>query len=73
MMKKGHKKRCLTMDGQVFLTLSVLEVVAPQGPDLVLPADIPHSETDVLVFYRLNVEAWIHTRENKHNPKHPCY
>ena len=31
------------------LTLGVLEVVAPQWPDLVLAAHIPHSEADILV------------------------
>ena len=39
-------------------TLGVLEVVPPQGADLVLATDIPHSEGDVLVLYRLNVETW---------------
>ena len=39
------------------LTLGVLEVMPPQGPDLVLTADIPHRETDVLIFNRLHVEA----------------
>lgn len=43
--------------GSVFLTLSVLEVVAPQRPDFVLTAHIPHCEADVLVFYSFNVEA----------------
>ena len=40
------------------LYLRVLEVVSPQRSDLVLTADIPHSEADVLVFYRLHVETW---------------
>ena len=38
--------------------LGVLEVVSPQGPDLVLSTDVPHSELDVLVFDSLNIEAW---------------
>ena len=37
--------------------LSVLEVMPPQGSDLVLAADVPHSEGDVLVFDGLDVEA----------------
>eukprot|EP00327_Prymnesium_parvum_P018964 CAMPEP_0113240970 /NCGR_PEP_ID=MMETSP0008_2-20120614/6546_1 /TAXON_ID=97485 /ORGANISM="Prymnesium parvum" /LENGTH=245 /DNA_ID=CAMNT_0000088345 /DNA_START=136 /DNA_END=874 /DNA_ORIENTATION=- /assembly_acc=CAM_ASM_000153 len=37
--------------------LRVLVVVAPQGPDLVLPAHVPHGEGDVLVLNRLHVEA----------------
>lgn len=46
------------------LTLSVLEVVAPQRPDFVLTAHIPHCEADVLVFYSFNVKTW--TEEEKH-------
>jgi hypothetical protein len=38
--------------------LGVLEVVPPQRADLVLPADIPHCELDVLVLDRLDIEAW---------------
>jgi hypothetical protein len=38
-------------------TLGVLEVVAPQRPDLVLTADVPHREADVFVFHSLDVEA----------------
>ena len=37
--------------------LRVLEVVAPQRPDLVLPAHVPHRELDVLVFDCFYVEA----------------
>ena len=37
-------------------SLGVLEVMPPQGTDLVLTADIPDSETDVLVFNSLHVE-----------------
>ena len=36
--------------------LSAGVVVPPQRPDLVLPADIPHVELDVLVGHRLDVE-----------------
>lgn len=38
-------------------TLGILEVVAPQRPDLVLSSDVPHSELNVLVLDGLNVEA----------------
>lgn len=38
-------------------TLGVLEVVPPQGADLVLAPDVPHGERDVLVLDRLDVEA----------------
>lgn len=38
--------------------LRVLEVVSPERADLVLPAHIPDGELNVLVFDRLNVEAW---------------
>lgn len=40
------------------LTLSVLEVVAPQRPDFVLTAHIPNCEADVLVFYSFNIKTW---------------
>ena len=38
-------------------TLSVLEVMSPEGTDLVLTTDIPHSKLNVLVFDSLNVET----------------
>lgn len=38
-------------------TLGVLEVMSPQGTDLVLATDIPHGELNVLVLHGLNVEA----------------
>lgn len=37
--------------------LCVLEVVAPQRPNLVLAAHVPHREADVFVLHRLHVEA----------------
>jgi len=37
--------------------LSVLEVVAPEGTDLILATNIPHSEVDVLVLNSLDVET----------------
>jgi len=39
-------------------TLGILVVVAPQGTDLILAADIPNSKRDVLVLNSLNIEAW---------------
>ena len=39
-------------------TLGVLEVMPPERTDLVLTADIPHGERDVLVLDCLNVETW---------------
>lgn len=47
---------------KVPLTLSVLEVVAPQRPDFVLTAHIPHCEADVLVFYSFNIKTWTEER-----------
>jgi len=38
-------------------TLSVLEVVPPEGTDLVLTSHIPHGEVDVLVLHSLDVET----------------
>ena len=38
-------------------TLRVLEIMPPEWPDLILTADIPDGEADVLVFHGLNVEA----------------
>ena len=37
--------------------MSVLEVVAPERSDLVLTADVPHREADVLVLHCLDVET----------------
>jgi len=39
-------------------TLGILEVVSPERANLVLSTNIPHGELDVLVFDRLDVEAW---------------
>lgn len=38
-------------------TLSVLEVMSPEGTDLVLATDIPHGKLNVLVFDSLDVET----------------
>merc|ERR1712205_270589 len=38
-------------------TVSVLEVVAPEGAELVLTTDVPHCELDVLVLHSLDVET----------------
>lgn len=40
------------------LTLRVLEVVSPQGSDLVLATHIPHCETDILVFHCLHIKTY---------------
>ena len=40
------------------LTLSVLEVLSPERPNLVLSTDIPHYETHVLVLYTLLMEIY---------------
>jgi hypothetical protein len=37
--------------------LGVLEVMSPQGSDLVLSTNIPYSELNILVFDSLNVET----------------
>ena len=39
------------------LHLCVLEVMSPQRSDLVLSADIPHGEADVLVLDCLHIET----------------
>ena len=47
--------------------LSVLEVVSPQRPDLILSTDVPHRELNVLVFDSLDVEAyWEHGKLGFH-------
>ena len=51
-------------------TLCVLEVVSPQRSDLVLATHVPHRETDVLVFYRLHVEA-CKKRDKMYATSHP--
>jgi len=38
--------------------LGVLEVMPPEGADLVLASDIPHGELDVLVLDSLDIETW---------------
>ena len=46
-------------------TLSVLEVMPPQRPDLVLSSDIPYGELNVLVLDGLDVESYIKTRQSR--------
>lgn len=41
--------------------LCVLEIMSPQGSDLVLATHIPDSETDISIFYGLHIETF--TRE----------
>lgn len=38
-------------------TVGVLEVVAPEGAELILSSDVPHGELEVLVLNGLNIEA----------------
>ena len=38
-------------------SLRVLEVMPPQWSDLVLSADVPHSETNIFIFNCLDVET----------------
>jgi len=40
-------------------TLGVLEVMSPQGSDLILSTNIPYGELNVLVFDGLNVESCV--------------
>lgn len=56
LLRLGDSLPVVAVD-DVYETLSVLEVVPPQGTDLVLAADVPHSEADVLVLDGLDVEA----------------
>lgn len=37
--------------------VGVLEVVAPEGAELILASDVPHGELKVLVLYRLNIKT----------------
>ena len=56
------------------VTLSVLEVVPPQWPDLVLTTNVPHSKADVLVLDCLHIETY--TKGKPHSQsgvdKHTC-
>ena len=44
--------------------LRVLKVMPPQGSDLVLTADIPNGETDVLVFDGFHIETCQRSKVN---------
>lgn len=48
-----------------WLTLGVLEVVPPQGTDLVLATHVPHGEADVLVLHCLYIETWIKSKRRR--------
>jgi hypothetical protein len=37
--------------------LGILEIMSPEGSDLVLSTNIPYSELDVLIFHGLDVET----------------
>ena len=43
--------------------LCVLEVVSPQGSDLVLATHVPHRETDIFIFYCLHIETFTWERK----------
>ena len=43
--------------------LCVLEVMSPEGSDLVLATDIPNSEADIFIFYCLHVETFTGKRD----------
>jgi hypothetical protein len=49
--------------------LGILEVMPPQWPDLVLPADIPDGKLNILVFDGLDVEAW---KQSSRQHPHRC-
>lgn len=40
------------------LTLRVLEIMSPKGPNLVLATHIPHREADILVLHGFHIESW---------------
>ena len=52
--------KCCDISGQLATchTLCILKVVSPQGPNLILTTNVPHSEADVLVFDRFHIEAY---------------
>ena len=54
---KTQTERETDTDTLTHTHLCVLEVVPPEGADLVLTTDIPHSEGNVLVLHSLHVEA----------------
>ena len=57
---------CIIFKRQLaLLTLGVLEVVSPQGTDLVLAAHVPHGEADVLVLHCLYIETWINKQTKR--------
>jgi hypothetical protein len=50
--------------------LRVLVVVAPEGTNLILSTDVPHSKADVLVLDRLDVKACVRGAERRvSNPR----
>jgi hypothetical protein len=52
----GHTVAVIAVDDEDD-ALGILEVVAPQGANLVLTTDVPHGELDVAVLDSLDVEA----------------
>lgn len=49
--------------GQSHSYLCVLEVMSPEGSDLVLATHVPYSETDIFIFYCLHIETCTGRRE----------
>jgi len=52
------KQSCPTVPVKSHPYLCVLEVMSPEGSDLVLATHIPHSEADIFIFYRLHIETY---------------
>lgn len=64
-MKSGFLHAMTRVLPAALLTLRVLEVMPPKRPDLVLTANVPHGETNVLVFYSLHVKSCASGEETK--------
>ena len=50
-IRKGHRNSRHT--------LRVLEIMAPQWPDLILSSDVPNSEANIFVFHCLDIEPFV--------------
>lgn len=59
----GYETQRCTALMQSHSYLCVLEVMSPEGSDLVLATHIPHSETDIFIFYSLHIETFTGERE----------
>lgn len=47
---------CTTLESHSYLR--ILEVMSPQGSDLVLATHIPNSKTDIFIVYSLHIETF---------------